>query len=73
MAQLVKGWTTVSLIERDDIPVFTYVADGLGTCANCHMAYHAGATVVRIGVAYNESGGWKTYHMDCYAPSTPCT
>ena len=50
-----------------DQPVFTYVADGIGTCAECHLSFRQGATVVRVGVTCGTNGsGWRQYHLDCY-------
>lgn len=55
-------------LNKDDLPVFTYVADGAGACHGCSQMYRPGATVVRVGVmwAVGECNGWKTYHDECY-------
>ena len=68
-----KGWTDQEIM-RDmiipalgNVPVFTYVADGVGTCAKCHQSFHEGATVVRVGVTCCDVGfGWQQYHLGCY-------
>jgi len=73
-----KGWTSWESrglqYFGDDAPVFTYVADGVGTCAQCHRPFPEGATVVRVGVTCCDiEFGWQQYHLDCYTTGVPCT
>jgi hypothetical protein len=55
-------------LDRDDLPLFTYVSDTRGTCHECRQIFGPGATVTRVGVmwASGEGNGWRIFHADCY-------
>lgn len=58
----------MTILNYDDLPVFTYVATFPGWCKECRKVFLAGDTVVRVGVACanNANNGWRQYHPNCW-------